>query len=89
MPNLHELHAARITQMHREYYEVRQHSIGGGLDIDGWRVSHLMRDAETPAQADDVDRKLNAWIKKTHSNSRPAWRQFRAFFAGDIGAPLR
>jgi hypothetical protein len=89
MTNLHEIHDARIAQLHREYYEVRQHSIGGGADIDGWRVARLMRDAQTPVQADDADRKLNAWIKKTHSNSRRTWRPFRAFFADQIGVSLR
>ncbi len=89
MPNLYDVHAARIAQLHRESYEVRQYAIGGEADIDGWQLSRLMRDAQTPAQAGDADRKLNAWIRETHSNSRPARRPFRAFFADDIGLPLR
>jgi hypothetical protein len=51
MTNLDELHATRIARLHREYYEVRQYAIGGEADIDGWRVSQLMRNAQTITQA--------------------------------------
>lgn len=89
MPNLYDVHAARIAQLHRESCEIRQYAIGGEADIDGWRLSRMMRDAQTPAQAVDADCKLNAWIKETHLNNQPAWRPFRAFFADDIGVSLR
>jgi hypothetical protein len=81
MTNPRMTHAARISQMRSEYYEVRQYSIGGQVsDIEGWRVSRLMRDAQTPVQADEVDDKLNEWVRETASNSRASWRPFRAFF---------
>ena len=65
----------RIIEMQREYYDVRQYSIGNAQDVEGWHVSRLMRDARTASQLDEVDRRLRRWINSVVPNSGPRIRR--------------
>jgi hypothetical protein len=40
---------------------VRQNATRNGGDFDGWRLSRLMREAETDAQVNFAERKYNDW----------------------------
>ncbi|SHN83947.1 hypothetical protein [Bradyrhizobium erythrophlei] len=40
---------------------VRQSATRNGDDFDGWRLSRLMREAETDAQVNFAERKYNDW----------------------------
>ncbi|MDB5091799.1 MAG: hypothetical protein JWR09_5793 [Mucilaginibacter sp.] len=53
--------AARLQRLHRRAHQVRQGAIERTGDLDGWRVSRLLRDAKTPAEADEAERQLGIW----------------------------
>jgi hypothetical protein len=42
---------------------VRQRSIVSGNDLDGWRLSQLMRDADTHMQVDVAERGYGLWLR--------------------------
>ncbi|SDR89709.1 hypothetical protein [Bradyrhizobium canariense] len=44
-------------------HSVRQRSIRGGEDIEGWRLSRLMRDACTDTQVKLAERKYGVWLQ--------------------------
>lgn len=53
--------SARLQRLHGLAHQVRQVAIECPGDLDGWRVSRLLRDAMTPAQADEAERQLRIW----------------------------
>jgi hypothetical protein len=50
-----KIHLCKIAQ------ETRDLSTGMQGDIEGWRVSRLLRDAVTTAQADQAETRLSMW----------------------------
>ena len=42
---------------------VRQRAVMRGGDLDGWRLSRLMREADTDAQVNVAERKFSAWLR--------------------------
>jgi hypothetical protein len=42
-------------------HAVRQHATRNGGDFEGWRLSRLMREAETDAQVNFAERKYDDW----------------------------
>jgi hypothetical protein len=44
-------------------YAVRQRATRDGADIDGLRLSRLMREAETDTQVNVAERKYNVWLQ--------------------------
>jgi hypothetical protein len=64
--------AARLQRLHGLAHKVRQVAIERSADLDGWRVSHLLRDATTPAEADEAERQLRIWESRTRSSPTPA-----------------
>lgn len=42
---------------------VRERSVTRGYDLDGWRLSRLMREASTDAQVNVAERKFSAWLR--------------------------
>jgi hypothetical protein len=42
---------------------VRERAVMQGYDLDGWRLSSLMRDASTDAQVNVAERKFSAWLQ--------------------------
>ena len=53
--------SARLLRLGKLAQEVRQVAINRASDVEGWRVSRLLRDAKTPAQADDAERQFRTW----------------------------
>jgi hypothetical protein len=49
--------SARLQGLSKLAQQVRQLAINRH-DLEGWRVSRLLRDATTPAQADEAERQL-------------------------------
>ena len=52
---------ARLQRLHALSIQVRQIAIGRLDDLQAWRVSNLLRDATTPAEADEAERQLKVW----------------------------
>ncbi|WP_139069905.1 hypothetical protein [Tardiphaga robiniae] len=52
---------ARLQRLHGLSIQVRQIVIGRLDDLQAWRVSTLLRDATTPAEADEAERQLKVW----------------------------
>jgi hypothetical protein len=52
---------ARLQRLHALSIQVRQVAIDSHEDLQGWRVSNLLRDARTPAEADEAERQLRIW----------------------------
>jgi hypothetical protein len=44
-------------------YAVRQQATRSGGDFNAWRLSRLMREAETDAQVNVAERKYDAWLQ--------------------------
>jgi hypothetical protein len=42
---------------------VRRRAIRGGDDLEGWRLSRLMRDAETDTQVNLAEREYDVWLQ--------------------------
>jgi hypothetical protein len=42
---------------------VRARAVMRGGDIDGWRLSRLMREADTDARVNVAERKFSAWLR--------------------------
>jgi hypothetical protein len=42
---------------------VRRRAIRGGGDLEGWRLSRLMRDAETDTQVNLAEREYDVWLQ--------------------------
>jgi hypothetical protein len=42
---------------------VRERAVLRGYDLDGWRLSRLMRDASTDAQVNVAEHKFGAWLQ--------------------------
>ena len=58
----HELGgSARSRRLSKRAYQVRQVSINRCDDLEGWRISRLLRDAATTAEADEAERQLGIW----------------------------
>jgi hypothetical protein len=53
--------SARQQRLSKLAHQVRQVAIDRAGDIEGWRVSRLLRDASTPAQADEAERQFGIW----------------------------
>jgi hypothetical protein len=53
--------SARLLRLCNLAQEVRQVAINRAGDLEGWRVSRLLRDASTPAQADEAERQFRIW----------------------------
>jgi hypothetical protein len=51
----------RCRILHVAAHVVRQHATRDGFDFEGWRLSRLMREAETEAQATFAEQKYNDW----------------------------
>jgi hypothetical protein len=43
--------------------DVRRRATREGSDLEGWRLSRLMRDAETDAQVNLAERKYDGWLQ--------------------------
>jgi hypothetical protein len=44
-------------------YAVRQQATRSGGDLDMWRLSRLMREAETDAEVNIAERKYGVWLQ--------------------------
>jgi hypothetical protein len=44
-------------------HTVRIEAVTRGYDLDGWRLSHLMRDAKTHQQIDFAERGYGMWLQ--------------------------
>jgi hypothetical protein len=53
--------SARLQRLSKLAHQVRQVAINRPGDLEGWRVSRLLRDASTPAQADEAERQFRIW----------------------------
>ncbi len=42
---------------------VRERAVKHGYDLDGWRLSRLMREANTDAQVNVAEREFSAWLR--------------------------
>jgi hypothetical protein len=42
---------------------VRERAVMRGCDLDGWRLSRLMREASTDAQVNVAERQFSAWLR--------------------------
>ncbi len=62
---------ARLQRLHRLAGGVREAAINRPGDLDGWRISRLLRDAETPAQAEEAERQLGTWETRFRQPLRP------------------
>jgi hypothetical protein len=62
---------ARLDLLHRRAGEVRHTALSHPGDLDGWRISRLMRDAATDAQADEAERQLRIWESSATSPACP------------------
>ena len=61
----------RLQLLHRRAGEVRQVSLGHPGDLEGWRISRLMRDAATEAEADEAEHHLRIWEASAMSPACP------------------
>lgn len=52
---------ARLERLHVLARQMREAAIDRSEDLEGWRIARLLRDAETPAQADEAERQLHIW----------------------------
>jgi hypothetical protein len=48
-------------------HSVRERAIRQGNDLAGWRLSHLMRDADTAAQVYLGEQQYSAWLARAHA----------------------
>ncbi len=62
---------SRLQRLHKLAHQVREAAINRPGDLDGWRLSRLLRDAETPAQADEAERLLEAWDARFRQPVQP------------------
>jgi hypothetical protein len=53
--------SARLQRLEKLAHGVRQLAINRPDDVEGWRIARLLRDAVTPAQADEAERQLGVW----------------------------
>ena len=53
--------SARIKRLAKLAQQVRQVAIDRQGDFEGWRVSRLLREAATPAEADEAERQFEKW----------------------------
>ena len=53
--------SARLLRLGKLAQEVRQVAINRDGDLKGWRVSRLLREANTPAEADEAERQFRTW----------------------------
>lgn len=44
--------------------DLRRSSTSRHGNIEGWKISHLLRDAQTTAQADEAEQRLEIWRAK-------------------------
>ena len=51
-------------------YLVRQRAIHRGDDIEGWRLSRLMRDAATPFEVATAERRYQRWLRASRLGGR-------------------
>ena len=64
----HTNSSERRRRILAEYaYRVRQRAIRRGDDIDGWRLSRLMRDAATPFEVTTAERRYQRWLRASRS----------------------
>jgi len=42
---------------------VRERAVMRGYDLDGWRLSRLMREANTDAQVNVAEREFSTWLR--------------------------
>jgi hypothetical protein len=52
---------ARLERLRVLALQIREAAIDRSEDLEGWRISRLLRDAETPAEADEAERQLHIW----------------------------
>jgi hypothetical protein len=62
---IHASHSHRCNRLHAAAHNVRQQAIGRGGDLAGWRLSHLMRNAETDEQVTFSEREYGLWLNAT------------------------
>jgi hypothetical protein len=55
--------ARRCRALNVAAYAVRQQATRSGGDFDTWRLSRLMREAETDAQVNVAERKYDVWLQ--------------------------
>jgi hypothetical protein len=55
-------HSHRCSLLHAAAHDVRQQAIGRGSDLAGWRLSRLMREAETGEQVASGEREYGLWL---------------------------
>ncbi|WP_299805742.1 hypothetical protein [Tardiphaga sp.] len=53
--------STRLRRLNRLAPQVRQIALNRPDDIEGWRISRLLRDATTPAEADEAERQFRVW----------------------------
>ena len=62
--------SARLRRLRKLAIEVREISTNRpGGDLEGWRVSRLLRDASTLAEADEAERQFESWEARFRDQS--------------------
>jgi hypothetical protein len=56
-------------------HAVRQRATRDGRDIEGWRLSRRMREAETDTQVNVAERQYNVWLQTIPLQERVVCRQ--------------
>lgn len=62
------VYGKRLLDLKDAAYNVRQRAISTGGDLEGWRLSRLMRDARSLPQANAAEHRFGVWLL-THSRA--------------------
>ena len=54
----------RFRSLKESAYALRQHAINGGRDLEGWRLSRRMRDAETLHQFSALENEFGHYLQR-------------------------
>jgi hypothetical protein len=55
--------SGRLSRLQETAYNVRQHAISAGGDLEGWRLARAMREASSLHEAASAEHKLTAWLR--------------------------
>lgn len=62
----------RCRTLNAAAHAVRQRATRDGGDLEGWRLSRLMRDADTDTQVSAAECKYDVWLQTVPLHERPA-----------------
>jgi hypothetical protein len=61
----------RCRTLNKAAYAVRQRVVRNGDDLEGWRLSRLMRDVDSDTQLNVAEQKYGVWLQ-TNDEPYPA-----------------